>query len=282
MTIRLIALDLDGTTLTPENTLTERTKQALSKAASFGAEIVPVTGRCFKSLPQELLEIDDGQCIRYAVTSNGAQIRDIKTGETIYENYIAPSSTEEMKKILDKLEVMIEVYVKGSAYIEMAYYKKVAKGEVTYRDRNYVLNTRLPVRGVRQLLEVHKGKVEKVAVYFDPGLSHEMLKQTMRQMEHVSITSSGPNNVEMMAENCSKAGTLQVLCRRLGLPMEEVMAAGDSQNDLEMLRAAGLSVAMGNAEENVKAMADWVTDRNDQDGLAKAIEKYCINCIKRG
>lgn len=274
MNVKLIALDLDGTTLNSQNQLTEKTKEALIKAARLGIVVVPVTGRCYKSLPQELLELDGGNCIRYAVVSNGAEIRDAQSGEILYKNYIDPLGAEEIKNILQKEELMIEIYVKGSAHIERSYYEKLERRQISYRNRDYVLTTRVPVRGVIHLLDVHKTQIEKVAVYFEPDSLQSKIKEALADVEHAHITSSAKNNVELIAENCSKARTLENLCQRLGIDLPEVMAAGDSQNDLEMLAAAGTAVAMGNADENVKACADFVAASNDCDGLTQAIMKF--------
>lgn len=279
MTIRLIALDLDGTTLTSENKLAEKTRATLEKAADSGVVVVPVTGRCFKSLPPELLAMKAGDCIQYAVTSNGAEIREMHTGKIVYENYIEASGIEEIKEVFGKMDVMMEVYVKGCAYIEQSYYKRIEQGRIAYRDRDYVLSTRLPVWGVKQLLDVHKYKIEKIAVYFKDEASRRDIWEKLRGIEHARVTSSGRNNIELIGKNCSKAGTLKVLCDRLGISMSEIMAAGDSLNDLDMLKAAGFSVAMGNAEECVKQCADYITADNDCDGLAKAIERQLFHIV---
>ena len=271
MKVKLIALDLDGTTLNSKNQLTERTRQALILAAEQGVEIVPVTGRCFKSLPPELLALD---CIRYAVVSNGAEIRNAQNGEILYNHYIDPSGVQEIRRLLHKKELMVEVYVKGSAYMEHAFYEKVERSQISYRNRDYVLATRVPVRGVLQLLDVHRTRIEKVAVYFEAGSAASRRKEELAEVRHACVTSSGHNNMELIAQNCSKARTLEVLCRMLGISLAEVMAAGDSQNDLEMLEAAGVSVAMGNGDDNVKACADYIALTNDCDGLAEAISLF--------
>lgn len=268
MNVKLIALDLDGTTLNSENQLTERTKQSLILAARQGIEVVPVTGRCFKSLPQELLALD---CIHYVIVSNGAEIRTVQDEQVLFKHYIAPSGAEEIKNALRKTDWMVEVYVKGSAYMEYAFYEKVERNQISYRDRDYVLATRVPVRGVLQLLDVHKSQIEKVAVYFESGSAAGRIKEELGRVRHACVTSSGHNNVELIAQNCSKAKTLERLCMLLGIKLQEVMAAGDSQNDMEMLKAAGFAVAMGNGDENVKACADYIAATNDCDGLAEAI-----------
>ena len=279
MTIRLIALDLDGTTLNSENLLTEKTKETLQKTAKSEVVVVPVTGRCFKSLPRELLDVREKAYVKYAITSNGAEIRDMKTKDILYSNYITPAGIDEIKKILCQLDVMVEVYVKGSAYIERSYYRKVKEKKIVYRDRDYVLSTRVPVLGVKNLLDVHRYRIEKVALYFKNNKNRNEIWEQVKNIRNVHVTSSGSNNIEFMGESCSKADTLRILCSRLGIPMSETMAAGDSLNDMDMLEAAGFSVAMGNAEECVKQCADYITSDNYCDGLAKAIEHKLFHII---
>lgn len=128
MAIKLIALDLDGTTLNSDNKLTEKTKVSLIKAAELGIEIVPVTGRCYCSLPKEIMELSECNYIRYAITSNGAEIRDLKQGTILYDNYIDETGAQEIKHAIDKTNRMVEVYVKGKAFIERSDYEKIRKG----------------------------------------------------------------------------------------------------------------------------------------------------------
>lgn len=172
---------------------------------------------------------------------------------------------------MDNIDAMIEIYVKGGAHIENSYYDKVKKGQILYRDSSYVLTTRTPVKGVKQLIEVHKNKIEKIAIYFDPKGSGRQMRESLQQINHARITSSGRNNIELIGKRCSKSEALKELCKRLNLSMDQVMAVGDSENDIDMLEAAALSVAMENGEERVKEQAAYITTSNDCDGLAKAI-----------
>lgn len=271
MALNLIAFDLDGTALDSGNRLTEGTVRALMKASLAGTEIVPVTGRCFEALPEKLADMGRRGYIRFAITSNGAETRNLRTGDIVSGNYISPEGAAEIKKALDDMDVMTEVYVKGKAFIEKSWYRKLEEGDIPYRDREYVLETRIPVMGVKQLLSVHEDRIEKVAVYFDSRFDRGRTKEALKSIRNARVTSSGRNNAEMIGKTCGKADALRGLCRMLGIPMKEVMAAGDNENDLDMLKAAGFSVVMGNADESIKAHGDYVTEDNDHDGLARAI-----------
>lgn len=279
MAIKLIALDLDGTTLNSDNVLTEKTKESLIKAAEQGIEIVPVTGRCYYSLPKEIKQLGECNCIRYVITSNGAEIRDLKQGDILYDNYIDESGVKEIKSALKKSNRMVEVYVKGKAYIERSDYEKIRKGEVSYRNREYVLETRSPVRGVKQLLDVHSHRIEKVAVYFSPNISLHKIEEEFISITNARVTSSGKNTLEFIGKNCNKAKTLKQLCGMLEIEFSEIMAFGDSFNDFEMLELVGISVAMGNAETQIKENASYITATNDCDGVAIAINNKLLQCV---
>lgn len=278
MAVKLIALDMDGTTLTSDNRLTEKTKETLIKANNLGVEIVPVTGRCYCSLPEEIIELAKQGYINYVITSNGAEIRDIKNRTIIYDNYIDEVGIKEIKSVLDKNNRMVEVYVKGKAYIERSYYEKVRKGQINYRNQNYVLGTRVPVKGVKQLLDVHSKKIEKIAVYFPYMADVQKVREEFSLATHIAITSSGRNNLEFIAENCNKAEALKKLCDIVDVKLAETVAFGDSDNDYEMMSISGMSVAMGNAEKNIKASASLITLDNDCDGVAIAIDKLLAQC----
>lgn len=271
MAVKLIALDLDGTTLNSDNIMTDKTRETLLRAADLGIEVLPVTGRCYYSLPGDFFDIGGRNHIKYAITSNGAEIRDIEKGTVLYHDYISREGTGEIKSVLDKNDWMTEVYVKGRAFIEKSDYEKILNKDVEYRSRDYVLDTRKPVRGVKQLLDVHCGKIEKIAVYFPDTSIAQNIKDEFRFVKNAEITASGRNNLEFVALNCSKARTLRIMCCMLGIRLSETMAFGDSYNDLEMLKISGVSVAMGNSEDIVKKAADYITETNYNDGVAAFI-----------
>lgn len=273
MTVKLVALDLDGTTLNHKNILTEKTKQTIKVAIERGIDIIPVTGRCYQSLPKSLTGLKG---IDYAITSNGAEIRCLEKGQVIYSDYISAKGAKEVSRALKRFDGMVEIYVNGKAYIEKKAYEKVAGGGVSYRDQSYVLETRIPVIGVKQLLEVHEGKIEKIAVYFPCKNAGEKLKKSLSALEHVSLTSSGENNLELGGIQTNKAGALRHFCHMKQMDMKQVMAVGDSPNDQEMLKAAGLPVAVDNACKEVKSIALYTVAPNSADGVSEAINRFAL------
>ena len=120
--VKLIALDLDGTTLNKEGVISEENRTALEQAAERGVNVVIATGRPYSALPKDVFDIDS---IRYVLTSNGARITDLKTGKNIYENCMARVTAEKSVELLRQHDYVIECFVDGIAYIDRAYFEMV-------------------------------------------------------------------------------------------------------------------------------------------------------------
>ena len=266
--IKLIALDLDGTTLTREG-LSRRTKETLEEAIRRGIEVVIATGRAYTSLPESIHKIEG---LKRIITSNGAHITDCKTGEFFYSNYLNPESVRLVHGILsERPEFPMEVFTKGVAYIDSSIYEDLEKNGSTFMSAKYILRTRRPVEKIYDFLLAHEDSIENINIHFEfPQDRLEML-EVLRSLPAVTITSSEKNNLEVGGETTSKANALAELCKELDIGMEHVMAFGDSPNDIHMITEAGIGVAMGNGEDSVKEAADLITLGNNDEGVAYAI-----------
>lgn len=273
MAIKLIALDLDGTTLTDDKHISPATKQALEEAAEKGVNVVVATGRTFSAVPDDVFTVKG---IRYVMTSNGAAITDLHSGEVIYENCIAPEAVEDIVKLLSEYDFMVETFVDGKAYIGRKFYDGVKDNEISYRQMEYVLTTRTPVDDLMEFLLENKEHIENVNVNFEFQEDRAMMREKMKQVPNTTLTNAFDYNLEMGGATTSKAGALLHLEKLLGVKPEEMMAVGDSPNDIAMIELAGLAVAMGNAKDEVKAIANYVTDTNKNDGVAKAVRKFVL------
>lgn len=275
MDIKLIALDLDGTTLSSKKNISERNREAMEKAAAKGVNIVVATGRPFSALPADVFDIG---AIRYILTSNGATITDVKKNKTLYENCISASSVEKAVDLLKNFDYVLEGFVKGRAYIQRDYYEQVKRTGKSFRDVNYILETRNPVEDIYEFLLENKYHVENINVNFEEISEKPKMYEKLIKLPEVTITSSLKNNLEIGGATTSKAEALRRMGELLGIKQEEMMAIGDSPNDIEMLKASGVPVAVGNAEDEVKEKACYVSADNDNDGVAEAIEKFVI-CV---
>ncbi len=275
MTIKLIALDLDGTTINSDKIISEINREALQKAADKGVNVVIATGRPFCALPKDVFEMDS---VRYVLTSNGASITDIRENKTFYENCLSPLATEKSVELLRQHDYIIECFVDGVAYIDGPFYRMVEETGESYRDVEYILNTRKPVDDIYQFMLDNKGHLENINVNFEDMSEKPAMKEKMLQIPEATITSSFPHNLEIGGATTSKAEALIQMGKLLGIDRSEMMAVGDSPNDMAMLMACGLPVAVGNAMDEVKAIAKFVAPTNDEDGVAVAVEKFVLDC----
>lgn len=276
MAIKLIALDLDGTTINNDRVISERNRRALQDAADIGVNIVIATGRPFCALPKDVFEMES---VRYILTSNGASITDIRENKTFYENCLSPLATEKAVDLLRQYDYVIECFVNGVAYIDGPYYHEVERSGMSFRDVEYILKTRNPVDDIYGFMLEHKGHIENINVNFEDISEKPAMKEKLLKLPEVTITSSFPHNLEIGGATTSKAEALLQMCRLLGVTADEMMAVGDSPNDIAMLKTAGLPVAVGNAVDEVKAVAKYVAPTNHEDGVADAVEKFVLAAL---
>jgi hypothetical protein len=273
MAVKLIALDLDGTTLNNDKVISQGNREALAAAAEKGVNIVVATGRPYMALPEDVFEIP---AIRYVLTSNGASITDLHTGETFYENCLSVKAVEASVELLRNYDYVLEGFVNGVAYIQRDYYEQVKRTRKCFRDVDYVLNTRNPVDDIKEFLLENKEHIENINVNFDDVKDKPAMRERLLTIPEATITSSFSNNLEIGGETTSKAEALREMSKLLGIEPEEMMAVGDSPNDIAMLRLAGVSVAVGNGEPEVKEAAKYTVADNHHDGVAEAVRRFVL------
>lgn len=267
--IKLIALDLDGTTLTRSG-LTRRTKETLEEAINRGIDVVIATGRTFTALPKKIHEIKG---LEYIITSNGAHITSVKTGNFIYSNYVSPEAIPQIVEVLRNTQFPTEVFTNGKAYIDRKVYDDLAQNGSTYMSARYVLRTRTPVDGIYDFLLQNQNSIENINIHFEFMNDRAKLWHTLEKIKGITVTSSFPHNVEIGGETTSKATALLEICKMKNIDLSHIMAFGDSPNDKAMLMEAGFGVAMANATDDVKCVADYITISNDEEGVAFTIRK---------
>lgn len=272
-TIKMVALDLDGTTLNRCKQISPRTVETFDKAMEKGVHIVVSTGRTFHSLPEQIFHI---RGLEYVVTSNGAHITRLADRRQIYENNIAP---EAVLAVLEKIRnrgMSIETFVGGTAYIDKEEFDDVAAHGSDYRDAEYILTTRNPIPQICNFMKENREKIENISLNFRDLTEKERWMAELSALSGITVTSSFTHNVEIGGATTSKASALRFLMEQLDVAPSELMACGDSLNDQRMLQLAGIGVAVENACREIKKTADYVTSSNDEDGVAKAIEKFVL------
>lgn len=268
--IKLIASDLDGTLLTSKKEITPRLYEALRKIHEMGIYFVPSTGRPFGSLPQD---VKDLPFLKYVITSNGAAVYDAQKKYDIVQNFLTPEGVDITLEIAKELPVIIEFFKDGKAYIAKEVFDDLSPYHLTESHTHYIKTTRIPVRDFFGEIERNKSALENINLVFS---DMELRKQTwdlLKSKNHASVTASSPKNIEITSKDATKARALEKLCQVLGIAPENTLAMGDGDNDLPMLRLAGVGVAMANGEAHVKEAADYIADDCNDFGAAKILEQ---------
>ena len=270
--IRLVGLDLDGTVFTDEKIITPATKDAIARAVRAGVAVLPVTGRPRSGLPEEVLAIPG---VRYAITSNGAMCEDLAEGSVLVRLAMDEETALRALHIAEKYDVVIDIYIDGQAYTA-AESMQLVQTHVPESFRPYFLKTRRLVENREQLLRRKGRGAEKFTILFRDMAQRAAAWQEFEQTGLCALSGGIPEHLEVTAKGVDKGRALLALAGRLGFSRGQTMACGDASNDIAMLRAAGLGVAMGNATPEAVAAADVQTDTNNNDGVAKAIRRWVL------
>ena len=278
--IRIIALDLDGTLLDSQKRLSAVNREALEYAAAKGVHIVPTTGRFFGMMPEAVRDLP---FVRYAITINGAQVYDRETDTAIVREEISVERAVEIMRLLDGFDVIYDCYRNNWGWMSVSLQNKA---EAYATDEHYlkmVREFRNPVQDLkRHLLETEpEGGVQKVMLFSrnDEPEAKELRaieKAMAERFPEIKITSSTWNDLEFNNPSAHKGSSLARFAEHLGFGLENCMSFGDGRNDLTMIEAAGIGVAMENAVEEVKAAADHITKSNDENGVAEAIRRFVL------
>lgn len=270
--IKLIGIDLDGTLLDSNKEISPANMGAINGALEKGVLVIPATGRQLVGVPEEFYSIKG---VDYALTSNGAAIWKLKPDELIYRDCF---SHEQAAKILSKAreyDTFISMFCGCRGYYEKNSLEKF-KSRLTKPVYDYLQMSRRETPCLKTMIEENNDGIEKFSMMFVNMDEREKAAEYFLSFPEFNLSSSMPDNLEINTCTASKGQGMAFLAKRLGLDESEVMAIGDSSNDLSMIETAGLSVAMGNSEEILKEKADYVTASCDDDGVAKAIEKFVL------
>ena len=270
--IKLIALDLDGTLLDSDKRLSEENRAALERAVAEGTEIVPATGRFYRGMPEIIRDLP---YVRYVITINGAQVFDVARGETVCGSEIPFERAIEVMKRLDELPVIYDCYAEGWGWMTKDLYDKAEKYAANVHSLEMIKNLRTPVPELKAFLKERRLDVQKIQIFFrDMDFRAECLRSFPNDFSDLVVTTSIVNNIEINSRGATKGNALKKLAVLLEIPLEQTMAFGDDLNDISMLKEAGIGVAMGDAYEEVKKSADYVTGDCDESGVAKAIKHF--------
>ena len=273
--IKLIAFDLDNTLLNTKKEVTPATFEALDRAAKMGIEIVPATGRFWSAVPECVRSM---KFIHYAITLNGAEIFNVRNSKVLAKFEIPLERALTIARVLDDLPVIYDCIAGGRSFIKKEFHERVAEFSLGEWQLKMLRDLRTPVDDLYALLRNKNIDVQKMQFFtLDTRLRENLLKSLPFVFPKNLFTTSVPNNVEINDINANKGNALRFLAKHVGIGEDETLAFGDGLNDIHMLRAAGIGVAMENAEDSVKAAADYVTASCDDDGVAEGIKRFCFS-----
>jgi len=275
--IKLVALDMDGTLFNDKLEITEENQRAIRAAIESGTHVIISTGRPYVALPIEKLT-DLG--IRYVITSNGGGVYRIPEKECVYSSCMPPEVITPIIRHLQTKDIQYDAFISGNRYRESDRQHLVERmTQFPEATRQMVKTNATFVDDLAAFIEERGLDVEKMTINFYPlpdgtYKDRDDVWSYLSANPQITALCGGYMNVEYTMAGTTKAMGLRFLADMLDVPMECTMACGDTQNDADIMQAAAIGVAMGNASDDIKAIADFVTKSNNDSGVAYAIDKF--------
>lgn len=272
---KLIVTDMDGTVLGGDHKITEENMRALKEADERGVKVVFATGRFHDSAKEHVTFLEEVMPI---VSSNGAIIKHPITNEVLYCNSIDKDISLKIVETLDNLDLSYQIYTDNEILQKYKTEEEKIKMQDfiknTFSDKTEIVFKKDLKKDIKDL-NILKFNV----VDFERPLLMKEARKEVEKIEGLEVTSSWNDNVEIMNAGSSKGSAVKFLCELLNIDKEEIIAFGDNYNDISMLEYVGMGVAMGNAEEDVKKIASYITESNTESGVAKAIDDLVLEKV---
>jgi Cof subfamily protein (haloacid dehalogenase superfamily) len=276
MDIQLIALDLDRTTLNSQGKLSKTNYNALSQAIKNGVHVCIASGRAFDTLPSDVLSVPG---IEYAITSNGAAVYNIKTKERIKSYLLTENAIDIIMNICKKYPVTYEAFINGVAYTGKEYIDNPDKFGATQHSIDYVLSTRTLKDDIVGFIYENKNRLDCIDIIVNNDeLKNTIINEIKTATNEVYITSSIKQLIEISYKDAGKKSGLEFLSNYLNISRENIAAFGDADNDFDMIKYAGVGIAMENASSHLLEVADYTTLHHDNDGVAYAFKNIIKVC----
>ena len=278
MKYKMVCIDMDGTLRGKGKKISDFSKNIIKKAHDMGVEIVVTTGRLYNNAAyfSKLLGVDSP-----VIAANGAIVIDQKTNDIIYESAIPKEDCIKVLKILNKYNIPFHFHTTDTIYCNNWFSKFATKVYMTKQVYYEHLHIKyFTIRTDKQWEEVFKkesGRIAKCIAFGPSSKSIEKVKAELSGLENIVFFGSGNHSIEINFKGVSKGNSVKVLSEKYGIKREELICIGDNENDISMIKYAGLGIAMANAIDEVKEAAQYVTDTNKNDGVAKAIKKFILD-----
>ena len=271
MVYQLIALDMDGTLLNSQFKITKGCQEAIKEASDLHKIVAISTGR---SLTEMRPYLDDLKDVRYLILESGAVVYDLKEAKILYQKTFQPSDIYKIHQAYLKQDMMIHIFMNGYSYATKEHMYQMDKYQMGKYQETFVHNNS-GIENVDEFLKTHLYEIEKVNLYHQ---SPQLREESITFLKDLDVTKAcvEVSSLELSPKDVHKGVGLVHLCEELQIPINQTIAVGDSHNDKDIMEIAGLAVAMNNAIEEIKAIADEVVADCDHDGVKEAIEKYLI------
>ncbi|MCB2353335.1 Cof-type HAD-IIB family hydrolase [Clostridium estertheticum] len=276
MGYKLVCIDMDGTLLNSKHKVSNASKEALLKAHNKGVKIVISTGRMYSDAEffSNLIGVKAP-----VIASNGAFIKQKNEKEAIYKNILEEKLFVKLLNVFIKYKVYPTFYTPQNAYCGSI----IIKVFVEYIKLRGGMSRATKIKYIRtikqwdKVFKIEKNNMVKCEVMHKDTEKLLKVRAEIQKIEGIEIVSSSKHNIEITSKGVSKGRAVEKLANYYNIKKDEIIAIGDSENDISMIEFAGMGIAMGNAIERVKQKSDFITDTNDNEGVAKAINKFILD-----
>ena len=268
-TIYLVAVDMDGTLLHNDKSISDYTINVLRKIVEKGILLVPASGRPLNGMKAAVLNNVKG--IKYAICSNGAMLMDVQKEKSISETGIPTEKALEALTYLEQFPVAVYVHTDRGTFRAEGWEKTGLSEKYPY-----IRFSEGNVKNLGEFLKTSGVNVMKMGAFVLTDELAQKLLEKGSPIPGIAFLRTGDGIIELNSTNASKGNALYILCEKLGIQLENVLAIGDNENDISMLQAAGISAAMENAEDDVKQAAKFVAGNNEEDGAAHFLEEWVL------
>lgn len=267
---RLIAIDLDGTLLRDDKSLSEANTKAIQAAIAADVKVAICTGRPLEAIQHILDQLQTNTHEHYSITYNGGLIIQNETRQVMAETVMTLAEADQIAKPLLALHLPVVAVA-----IDTVYEYPYPEG---HPSNYHHMMSFLPFEKLQEAQLSPQTAIYKLVVGTEKNHLEQQLPAITRELfDRYAVMRSHPHQLEIMPKGVDKGRGLAELAQVLGIPQAEVMGIGDEENDIAMLQWAGTAIVMGNGREDVKALADYVTATNEADGVAEAINHFVFN-----
>ncbi|MBR1761735.1 MAG: HAD family phosphatase [Eubacterium sp.] len=268
--IKLAALDLDGTLLADNKLLCEGAREVLEEAKERGIHIVPITGRPYKGVPDFIKSLSS---VEYIITSNGAQIIEKKSEKSIFSYTISNRKSKKIMEILRSFPCLFEPFCDGVGYTEKHIYDFYLSNFRGTPLEEYFTSSRVICNDYNEIFRDASKCADEFFVSCPDEKTRSRLMEKVNELGSVQFCTHRDRFLEISERGTDKGNALRIICKHLKVDINETIAFGDGENDILLLEAAGIGVAMGNAEPPLKKHADIIAKTNNANGVCEIISR---------